>query len=160
MKKATSLQTVDKYLAKLPDDERNALQKVRETILKAAPMAEEKISYQIPSYSYMGPLIHFASMRKHLSLFGVEKDLFKKLAKELKGFDISGRTMHFSPDHMIPAPLITKMVKIRIASNLALAQKKLSALKKSQPKLCSRGHTLTGSGPCKKCWPGFLKLLK
>ncbi len=161
MKKITLL-TVDKYLAKVPLRNRAALQKIREAIIAAAPRAEELISYGIPTYKYMGPLIHFMAGKKHLSLIGVHKDIAKTFAKELKSFKVSGTTIHFSAEHTIPTTVITKMVKLRVKQNTALATAKLTKVKKTEKvagKKCPRGHVWSGKGPCTECHGSILALL-
>jgi uncharacterized protein YdhG (YjbR/CyaY superfamily) len=117
--------TVDEYLDALPDDVRKMLRKVRETIKEAAPKAEEVISYQIPTYKYLGAVVHFAAFKNHCSFFGVSKSLLQKFEKELRLFKVSGTTIHFSVDNPLPAALVKKFVKERIKQNelLALAKK-------------------------------------
>lgn len=125
MNKNNIAATVDEYLNTLPGDVRETLQKVREAVKEAAPKAEEVISYQIPTYKYLGALVHFAAFKNHCSFFGVSKSLLQKFEKELKPFKISGTTIHFSVDEPLPAALVKKLVKERIKQNesLALARK-------------------------------------
>jgi len=117
--------TVDEYLDAIPDDVRKMLRKVREAIKEAAPKAEEVISYQIPTYKYLGPVVHFAAFKNHCSFFGVSKSLLQNFEKELRPFKVSGTTIHFSVDNPLPAALVKKFVKERIKQNelLALAKK-------------------------------------
>jgi uncharacterized protein YdhG (YjbR/CyaY superfamily) len=107
-------QTVDGYLAALPDDQRMALEKTRETIKLAAPEAVEAISYGIPGYKFKGkPLIHFGAAKNHCALYGaavVDSD-----RGELKDYDQSKGTIRFSPDKPLPAALVEKLVKTRMA---------------------------------------------
>ncbi len=106
--------TVDEYLAALPDDQRAALEKTRETIQGAAPEAVEAISYGIPGYKFNGkPLIHFGAAKNHCALYGaavVDSD-----RDELEGYDTSKGTIRFSPDKPLPAALVKKLVKTRMA---------------------------------------------
>ena len=106
--------TVDEYLAALPDDQRGALEKTRETIKGAAPEAVEAISYGIPGYKLNGkPLIHFGAAKNHCALYGaavVDSD-----RDELQGYDTSRGTIRFSADKPLPAALVEKLVKARIA---------------------------------------------
>jgi uncharacterized protein YdhG (YjbR/CyaY superfamily) len=109
--------TVDEYLAKLPLKQREVLQELRQTIIGAAPMAEEVISYRIPTYKYKGPLVHFASFKDHCSLFGVDKSIIKKFSEQLKEFHTSGTTIHFTHDNPLPEKLVIDIVKTRIKQN-------------------------------------------
>jgi uncharacterized protein YdhG (YjbR/CyaY superfamily) len=120
MKKDTTIaipKTVDEYLASLPEDQQEALQKIREAIKAAAPKAEEVISYQIPTYKQNGPLVHFAAFKNHLSLVVVSKSIATLFEKELTPFKSSGRTIHFTPEKPIPATLVKKIVKERVREN-------------------------------------------
>ena len=109
--------TVDEYLMTLPEDQQDALEKIRQAIKLAAPKAEEVISYQIPTYKLNGPLVHFAAFKNHLSLVVVSKSIAETFAKELAPFKSSGRTIHFTPEKPIPAALVKKIVKERVREN-------------------------------------------
>ena len=120
MKKDTVVaipKTVDEYLMALPEDQQDALEKIRQAIKSAAPKAEEVISYQIPTYKLNGPLVHFAAFKNHLSLVVVSKSIAETFAKELAPFKSSGRTIHFTPEKPIPAALVKKIVKERVREN-------------------------------------------
>lgn len=108
---------VDEYLHSLPKEVRTILKEVRQTIKAAAPKAEEVISYQIPTYKYLGPLLHFAAFNDHCSLYVVSKNILKLFDKELQSYKTSGTTIHFTPDKPLPATLIQKIVKARIKEN-------------------------------------------
>jgi len=122
--------TVDAYLEALPTPVATTLHKVRKAILKAAPKAEEKIAYQVPSYKYMGyPLVHFAAFKNHLSFFGVSKDMYQHFAKELEPFKLVGTTIHFTVEKPLSVTLVQKMVKWRMQQNEALALAKKTKTK-------------------------------
>lgn len=113
--------TIDEYLAALSSDKRAALQRVRKIIRAAAPGAEEVISYQIPGFRLNGKgLIWFGAAENHCAIYGVvgaSKD-------ELEDYDTSGKgTIRFQPDKPLPAALIRKLVKARIAKNAAKARR-------------------------------------
>jgi uncharacterized protein YdhG (YjbR/CyaY superfamily) len=110
---------VDKYLAAVPEEVRPVLEKLRKTIRSAAPQAEEVISYQIPTYKYHGPLVHFAAFRNHCSFYVVSKPIMEAFTSELKPWDTSGTTIHFSEKNPLPASLVKKIVKARIEENEA-----------------------------------------
>lgn len=117
--------TVDAYLANVPIQERRLLLNIREIIKKTAPKATESISYQIPTYKYLGPLVFFAHQKNFCSLYTINKEIQKKLEKELKKFEISGTTIHFTPENPLPASVIKKIVKIRMKENEERAKKKI-----------------------------------
>ena len=110
---------VDEYLAAVPDEVRPVLEKLRRTIRAAAPKAEEVISFQIPTFRYHGPLVHFAAFRNHCSFFGVSKPVIDRFSSELTPWDTSGTTIHFSAKNPLPASLVKKIVKARIEENEA-----------------------------------------
>ncbi|RPI17585.1 MAG: DUF1801 domain-containing protein [Ignavibacteriae bacterium] len=118
-KKSVPAKNVDEYLASLPEDVMVMLEKIRSAIKSAAPKAEEKISYQIPTYKYHKPLIHFMAHKDYCSLIAVSKSILEKFKKELDGYDVSGTTIHFTADNPLPASLVKKIVKERIKENEA-----------------------------------------
>jgi uncharacterized protein YdhG (YjbR/CyaY superfamily) len=108
---------VDTYLAGLPPDARQALADLRKAIKAAAPKADEVLSYKVPTYKQNGVLVHFAYFAKHLGFYVVDKSLMATFADELKPWKTSGTTVHFSPDHPLPAALVKKIVKARVKQN-------------------------------------------
>jgi uncharacterized protein YdhG (YjbR/CyaY superfamily) len=108
---------VDEYLQMQPEAMLPVLEKLRQAIKKAAPKAEEIISYQIPTYKYFGPVVHFAAFKDHCSLIIVNKEIIKAFEKELKDFKTTGTTIHFTPAKPIPSALVQKIVKIRLQEN-------------------------------------------
>lgn len=118
-RKSSLAKDVDAYLASVPKELQTILEKLREAIKAAAPKAEEVISYQIPTYKYHGPLVHFMARERYCSLITVNKEVLQEFKNELKGFDISGTTIHFTPEKPLPAALVKKIVKARVAENEA-----------------------------------------
>ena len=114
---------VDEYLAAAPEEVRPVLEKLRRTIRTAAPKAEEVISYQIPMFKYHGPLVFFAAFRNHCSFYVVSKPIMETFSSEIKPWDTSGTTIHFSAKNPLPASLVKKIVKARIQENEAKAKK-------------------------------------
>ena len=115
--------TVDDYLAALPVDSRGTLEKIRKTIKTAAPKATEVISYQMPMYKQHGMLVGFAAFKDHCSLFPGAKALVT-FKDELKSYKTSKGTIRFPIDKPLPAALVKKIVKTRIAENEAAFKKK------------------------------------
>ena len=116
-KKSAPAQTIDDYLAALPEDVRAALAKLRKTIKAAAPNATEVISYQIPAYKHRGLLVGFASSSGLCTFHIMSTDVTRAHAAELKGYKLGKASIRFAPDNPLPAALITKLVKARIAEN-------------------------------------------
>ena len=123
--------TIDQYLARVEPDQRAALEALRQTIRKAAPQAEEVITYGIPAFRQDGFLIGFAASAKHCSLHPMNNHTVADFAKELEGYSTSTGTIRFTPDKPLPAALVTKIVKARIAENKADAKEK-AAMKKAR----------------------------
>ncbi|MGC2108561.1 MAG: DUF1801 domain-containing protein [Candidatus Korobacteraceae bacterium] len=107
--------TVDEYLARVPEPAHGSLKKVRSAIRAAAPAdATETISYGIPAFKYHGTLVWFAAFSNHCSLFPTAA-VIDEFQDELKGFPTSKGTIHFPIDKPLPAALIRKLVKARVA---------------------------------------------
>lgn len=127
MKKAKSNanlpQTVDEYLAALPQESRNTLEKIRKMIKAAAPKATEGISYQMPMYKHHGMLIGFAAFKEHCSLFPGAMPL-ATFKEELKAYQTSKGTIRFPIGEPPPAVLVKKLVKAKVAENEKRAAQK------------------------------------
>lgn len=115
--------TVDDYLAALPEESRATLEKIRKTIKTVAPKATEVISYQIPMYKQHGMLVGFAAFKGHCSFFPGSKALVT-YQDELKAYETSKGTIRFPIGKPLPAALVKKIVKTRIAENETSFNKK------------------------------------
>jgi len=122
---------VNEYLMGYPENVQVALEKVRTAIRAAAPDAEEKISYQIPTYKLNGFLVGFGAFKNHCSFFAMSYGVMKQFAADLAGYETSGTTIHFRPEKPLPATLIRKLVKARILENEMRVKKKGTKSKKS-----------------------------
>lgn len=107
--------TIDAYLARLSDDKRAALEKLRKTIKSAVPKAEECISYGVPAFRLEGRfLVAFGAAAKHCSFFpgstpiAVHRDA-------LRAYNTSKGTIRFPADQPLPVALVRRLVKVRIA---------------------------------------------
>jgi uncharacterized protein YdhG (YjbR/CyaY superfamily) len=109
--------TIDEYLAALSDDKQAALEKLRRTIRAAAPKAEECISYQIAAFRQNGMLVGFGATGKHCAFYLMSASTVEAHKVELEGYDTSKGTIRFQADHPLPAALVRKLVKARIAEN-------------------------------------------
>lgn len=116
-----ALRTFDEYIVGFPPNVQEILQKIRMAIKKAAPEAEETISYKMPTFMLRGKyLVYFAAHKKHIGFYpapiGVEE--FKE---ELALYQVGKGTLQFPLDKPVPFDLIRKLVKFRIKENLANA---------------------------------------
>ena len=107
---------VDAYIAAYPEEVQALLEQMRKIIKKAAPKAEEVISYGMPGYKLNGMLVWFGAHAKHIGLYprgsGIEQ-----FAGELAGYKTSKGAIQFPIDKPLPVALITKIVKYRVAEN-------------------------------------------
>lgn len=113
---------VDNYLAAVPEEARTALEKLRKTIKAVAPKATEVISYQIPTFKYHGPLVAFAAFPNHCGFYVMSTAVMYALRGELKSYDTAKATIRFPAKKPLPAALVRKIVKARIAENEAGAR--------------------------------------
>src|SRR5438093_11166697 len=117
MPRRTRAKTIDEYLAALSDDKRSALERLRKTIRSAAPKAEECISYQLPAFRLNGMLVAFGATANHCAFYPLSASTVAAHKDELKDYDTSKGTIRFQPNHPLPAALVRKLVKARIAEN-------------------------------------------
>ena len=103
----------DEYIASFSPEVQAILEKIRLTIREAAPQAEEKISYQMPTFALMGNLVHFAAFKKHIGLFPPVKG-DEKLNAEIARYRGEKGNLKFPLDEPIPYDLIRRIVKVRV----------------------------------------------
>ena len=114
----TAPKDIGAYIAGFPTDVQQILEKIRKTIRKAAPEAEETISYLIPTFNLKGTyLIYFAAYKKHIGLYPAPRGN-ERFKKELSRYEGGKGTVRFPLDQPIPLALITRIVKFRIKQNL------------------------------------------
>jgi uncharacterized protein YdhG (YjbR/CyaY superfamily) len=113
--------SVDAYIAGFPADVRKVLEKIRTTIRKAAPDADEKIAYGMPAFALKGPLVYYAAFAKHVSFFPTSSGV-EKFAKELAAYGTSKGTVRFPLGTRVPYGLIARIVKFRVKENLAAGE--------------------------------------
>jgi uncharacterized protein YdhG (YjbR/CyaY superfamily) len=110
--------TVDEYLAGVPEPARGTLNKVRAVIRSVVPPeATETISYRMPTFKYKGSLVAFAAFSNHCSLFPMGSSALLAFKDELKDYQTSKGTIQFPLDKPLPAALVKKVVRARIAQN-------------------------------------------
>ena len=114
--------TIDEYLSRVSDDKRAALEQLRKTILGVIPLAEECISYQMPAFRYDGRvLVYFAAAANHCAFY--PGGMVNEFKDDLEGYETSKGTIRFQPERPIPASLVRRIVKARVAQNAAKASK-------------------------------------
>ncbi len=118
--------TIEQYMNAQPEHVRILLEKLRQVILKAAPEAEEIISYQMPAYKYYGVLVYFAAHKNHIGFYPTGSGI-KEFKNELTKFEGSKGTIRFPFDKPMPVGLITKIVKYRVTENMQKANLKTAA---------------------------------
>jgi uncharacterized protein YdhG (YjbR/CyaY superfamily) len=108
--------TIDEYFAPLPADQRAALQKLRKAVKAAAPKAEECINYGLAAFRMNGKSIAgLGASANHLSYYPMSGSITNTLAADLKGYETSKGAIRFPVNKPLPAPLVRKLVKARIA---------------------------------------------
>lgn len=121
--------SIDEYIATFPKDVQKILQELRATIKAATPEAEEKISYQIPTFALKGNLVHFAAWKSHVGFYPGANGV-KTFAQELAKYETAKGSVRFPIADPLPLELISNIVKFRVVENLQLA--KLKAAKKAR----------------------------
>jgi uncharacterized protein YdhG (YjbR/CyaY superfamily) len=109
-----TFKTVAEYIALQPAPVRSALRRVRSTIRKALPEAEEVISYKIPAYRVRGRVaIYFAGWARHYSLYPASGGLVEAFKNQLARYEVSKGTIRFSISEPVPVQLIARIAKFR-----------------------------------------------
>src|SRR6476646_1033205 len=121
--KSKGFATVEEYIASFPEATQVKLRELRAVIKAAAPEAEEKISYGMPTFFLKGNLVYYAAWKKHIGFYAIPSAnaAFKD---ELAAYMVSKGAVQFPLDQPLPVDLISRMVKFRVAENLATAEAK------------------------------------
>lgn len=115
--------TIDEYVASFPAETQKLLEEMRATIKKAAPQAEEKISYQMPTFYLKGNLVHFAAHKNHIGFYPAPSGI-TAFESELSKYASSKGAVQFPMDKPLPLKLVAKIVKFRAAENLKKAERR------------------------------------
>jgi len=115
--------TIDEYIAGFPQDVQEILEKVRMTIRKAAPEAEETINYQMPTFTLYGNLVHFAAYQHHIGFYPTPTGI-EEFKNELSSYKGAKGSVQFPFDRPIPYDLIGRIVEFRVKENLQKAEAK------------------------------------
>jgi uncharacterized protein YdhG (YjbR/CyaY superfamily) len=107
---------IDAYLATLPADQHEALQRLRAQVARLVPDAEETISYGMPAFKLRGrAVVWFAAWKAHCSLYPLTGTFLEARADALKGYRRTKGSLHFTPDHPLPQALVERLVRARLA---------------------------------------------
>jgi uncharacterized protein YdhG (YjbR/CyaY superfamily) len=115
--------TIDEYINMFPEDVRNILNELRQTIKEAAPEAEETINYQIPTFTLQGNLVHFAAFKNHIGFYPTPSGM-EAFKKELAAYKGAKGSVQFPIDQPLPLSLIRRIVEYRVKENIERKQKK------------------------------------
>ena len=127
----TDFKSVDEYIATHPKDVQAILQRVRRTIRKAVPGAEEVISYEIPAYKmHGGSVVYFAGWKRHYSLYPANDRLVAAFEDDLARYEVSKGTIRFPLSQPVPVKLIERIAKFLATEAAARARAKRAGLKR------------------------------
>lgn len=121
--KATQAKNIDDYIAGFPNEVQGMLEKLRMTIRKAAPEAEETINYGIPTFTLKGNLVHFAAFKNHIGFYPAPSGI-EAFKKELSVYEGAKGSVQFPIEKSLPLSLVSKIVRFRVKENLEKAKLK------------------------------------
>ena len=104
---------IDEYIATFPEDIQALLEAVRATIKASAPDAEERISYQMPTFAQNGNLVYFAALKNHIGLYPTASGI-EAFKDELSGYEYTKGAVKFPISQPLPLELIGKIVRFRV----------------------------------------------
>jgi uncharacterized protein YdhG (YjbR/CyaY superfamily) len=127
----TDFKSIDEYIATRPPDVQAILQRVRSTIRKAVPNAEEAISYQIPTFKLHGTyVVYFAGWKRHYSLYPASRTLVAAFKDDLAPYEVNKGTIRFPLSKAVPVGLIGAIAKFMAKEADARAKAKAARPKK------------------------------
>ena len=118
-----NINPIDAYIAQYPPQLQEKLLSLKDAIEQAAPDAQQKISYQMPTYALQGNLVHFAVQTKHIGFYPGPSGI-EAFADKLKDYKTSKGAVQFPLDKPLPLELIKEIVAFRVAENVRNAQTK------------------------------------
>ena len=110
--------SIDEYIAAFPKETQNIMERLRTTIKTAAPEAEEKIAYEMPTFALNGNLVLFAAWKNHIGFYGTSDAIQEILKDELSMYANEKGSLKFAFNKPLPLELIKKIVKLRVAENM------------------------------------------
>lgn len=124
-KKKAGFTSIDEYIASFPADVQERLQQMRAVIREAAPEAQEKISYQMPTFFLHGNLVHFAAFKNHIGFYPAPRGI-EAFKDELAAYEGAKGSVQFPLDQPLPLDLVRRIVQFRVADQLQNAKAKKS----------------------------------
>ncbi|HAN10487.1 MAG TPA: hypothetical protein DCP90_07725 [Clostridiales bacterium] len=116
-------ESIDEYILQFPAEVQEILQTLRKVIKESAPDAEEKISWQMPTFALNGNLVHFAAFKNHIGFYPAPSGI-EAFKHELSEYKSAKGSVQFSIEKPLPYELIRNIVKFRVAENMKLAKGK------------------------------------
>lgn len=113
----TTFKNIDDYISVQTPEVQILLEQMRQTIKKAAPDAEEVISYKMPAFKYHGMLVYFAAYKKHIGFYATPTG-HSEFKEELSVYKQGKGSVQFPLTEPLPLDLITRIVKFRVNENL------------------------------------------
>ena len=110
--------SIDEYIDAFPKETQNIMEQLRAAIKAAAPEAEEKIAYQMPTFALNGNLVLFAAWKNHIGFYGTSDAIQETLKNELSMYANEKGSLRFPFNKPLPLELIKKIVKLRVAENM------------------------------------------
>ena len=111
------IKNIDEYISGFPEATQKILKKIRSTIKKAAPEAEEAIKYSMPTFTLKGNLVYFAAFKNHIGLYPAPSG-DNAINDELSLYKAAKGTLRFPLDKPIPYALISRVVKLRVKESM------------------------------------------
>lgn len=138
--------TIDEYLATISPDRRVLLEKLRRTIRKLVPEAEECISYSMPAFRFNGHVVAgFLATQKGCSYFPFSGSTLATLSDDLAQYDQTKSALHFDAKQPLSTTLVRKLLKARISETEVRATRKTPPKPPARPKRRAKGALATGS---------------
>ncbi|BBI35493.1 iron chaperone [Cohnella abietis] len=127
-------ESIDEYISQFPPEVQELLQTLRKVIQESAPDAQEKISYQMPTFVLHGNLVHYAAYKNHIGFYPAPSGIHA-FQRELAKYKAAKGSVQFPLTEPLPYELVRKIVKVRVAENIEKAKAKAESkgkLKKQQ----------------------------
>ncbi len=124
-KQKAGFTSIDEYIASFPADIRERLRQMRAVIHEAAPEAQEKISYQMPTFFLHGNLVHFAAFKNHIGFYPAPRGI-EAFKDELAAYEGAKGSVQFPLDQPLPLDLVRRIVQFRVTDQLQNAKTKKS----------------------------------
>ncbi|MGK7378097.1 iron chaperone [Planococcus sp. 1R117A] len=118
-----AVKTIDEYIAQFPTDIQETLENLRKLIKEEAPQADEKISYQMPTFYLHGNLVHFAAFKNHIGFYPTPTGI-TAFENELSKYKSAKGSVQFPLHEPLPLDLIRQIVRYRVKENLKKSKNK------------------------------------